>query len=163
MTQELLKEIFDYDEATGIFIHKINKGRLAKKGDIAGHVNKRGYVVIKAFSKAYKAHRLAWLWIHGEMPKQIDHINGIKHDNRISNLRNVGDYEQCRNKPIPKNNTSGILGVYYCKTMKKWTAHIGYDNKTKTLGRFNTKEEAITARKKAEEEQNYHKNHGRLA
>lgn len=162
LTQTHLHTLFNYDKDTGIFTHKFTKGRLGKKDSIAGCVSSKGYTVIKVNSKPYKAHRLAWLYVYGCMPeKQIDHINGVKDDNRIDNLRTVTDAQNSKNLPMCKNNISGIVGVYFCKTMKRWTSHIGVNGKTKTLGRFKTMEDAISVRKEAERKYGFHTNHGR--
>lgn len=81
---------------------------------------------------------------------EVDHINGLRHDNRRENLRIASHVENNANKPLQKNNTSGCTGVYYNKKKNKWDARIGYDNKTYCLGSFELKEDAIKARKIAE-------------
>ena len=87
LTQEYLKSILDYDLDTGIFTWKINKAKRTKIGDIAGW-SYNGYREIEINDKKYKAHRLAWLYVYGEMPnKLIDHIDGNRSNNKISNLR----------------------------------------------------------------------------
>jgi hypothetical protein len=80
-------ELLSYEPRFGYFFWKINRGS-SKAGDVAGSVCPDGYRLIKVDGKSYKAHRLAWLMTHGEWPaEQIDHINGVRTDNRIVNLR----------------------------------------------------------------------------
>lgn len=87
LTQKYLKEILYYNPFTGIFIWKRYRSRFVKPGDIAGTKVKYGYIHIGIDGKIYKAHHLAWLYIHGYFPEnQIRHINHIKDDNRIENL-----------------------------------------------------------------------------
>ena len=101
--------------------------------------------------KAYlKAHRLAWFFVYGEWPqKQIDHINGNKSDNRISNLRLATASQNLSNKGITKSNTSGYKGVSFNRTKKKWMASIKVNKKSINLGYFLTPEEASEAYKAA--------------
>ena len=95
LTQKQLKKILYYNQDTGFFVYKkdiynLNKYLIAKQGDIAGGINNRGYIQISVKNKLYSAHRLAWLYVYGNFPKQeIDHINHIRNDNRIKNLRDV--------------------------------------------------------------------------
>ena len=112
--------------------------------------------------RIYRAHRLAWLIVYGSFPPdQIDHINGVKHDNRIMNLRAVTHAENSRNRPLYIGNKSGHTGIFYNKRMKKWVAQIGGTDKRVNLGSFENKEDAIEARRIAEINYNYHPNHGR--
>ena len=81
----------------------------------------------------------------------VDHINHNGLDNRKENLRICNNQNNIRNCIVPKNNTSGYKGVYFAKDKNKWTAQITINNKTKYIGRYDTIEEAIEARKKAAE------------
>lgn len=83
MNQEILKLHLDYNQNTGVFIRRISLCNRVKIGDVAGNTNLQGYVAIRVLGKLYKAHRLAWLYVYGEFPRDIDHINGVKSDNRI--------------------------------------------------------------------------------
>ena len=100
LTQQQLKEHLSYDYATGVFINLRNKpGRGGGIGSVAGNSNVNGYVYIKVMGKRYMAHRLAWLYHYGEWPvNEIDHINNIKDDNRICNLRDVTHSENQQNR-----------------------------------------------------------------
>ena len=91
ITQEELKELLDYNPETGLFTWNVYNN--IKNKTTAGTFND-GYIQIKIKQKIYQAHRLAWLYVYGEWPKgQIDHINGIRDDNRIENLRDVTNRE----------------------------------------------------------------------
>jgi hypothetical protein len=121
-----------------------------------------GYKTGAIFDKSFRAHRIVWAMHTGAWPtEQIDHINGIRTDNRIENLRHVSHDENCRNIKKPAHNTSGVLGVSWMKKEKKWKAAIGVDRKNRSLGAFLDLQEAATARKSAEAKFGFHENHGR--
>lgn len=155
ITQERLKELLRYDPETGDFDWLCN-------GDSAGLINDRGYLRIYIEKKTYLSHRLAWLYVHGEFPPETtDHINGIKNDNRIKNLRAVSQGENLKNQKINNTNKSGITGVFWDKKSQKWRAQITVANENKHLGLFIRKDLAVEARKEAEKSFGYHANHGR--
>lgn len=107
-----LKEILNYNPETGIFTWKSRRPRI-RVGQIAGSKNNERYVNIKIDGILYKAHRLAWLYMTGEWPKdQIDHINGIRDDNRFCNLREVTNASNQWNKTHNKNNKAGYKNLY---------------------------------------------------
>jgi hypothetical protein len=147
ITQEYLKSILSYDPETGIFIWKISKGRV-KENDIAGNIHKNGYVNIKIDGLMYRSHRIAWIYIHGNLPNnEIDHINGIKNDNRIINLRQANHSENQKNCEKYKTNKSGFKGVSWDKSSNKWTAQAQLNGKKYNLGRFVMVEQAAEAYK----------------
>lgn len=161
MKQSLLKEYFDYDEKHGNLIWKKQQQRGIKIeiGSIAGWINERGYRYISFRGKDYKAHRLVWMYNYGQFPNEgIDHVNHVKDDNRIDNLRDVSQRENCMNKSIYLNNKSGHAGVSF--RYKKWRARINVNKKEISLGVFNKKEDAVKARKEAEIKYGFHENHG---
>ena len=161
--RKIVMERLSYDTRTGLFKWKFRTANRIQAGDVAGWSTEDGYVRIRILGRNYRAHRLAWLIVYGSFPPdQIDHINGVKHDNRISNLRAVTGLENCRNKPLSSSNTSGYMGVSYNKRMRKWVAKIGVSRKLIYLGCFENKEDAIEARRIAEINYNYHPNHGRV-
>ena len=162
MTQETLKEFLRYDKHTGdfIWIKKTHGRSNMKNGDKAGFIDYNGYVIIKLFGKSYKAHRLAWLYHYGNFPKQyIDHINHNKIDNSIKNLRDVELSANQRNRKLSKNNTSGINGVAIVGG--RWTAKIALGKNKITIGSYDSKEEAIDARRSANIKHDFHVNHGK--
>ena len=167
ITQELLKEKLHYDKDTGIFTwtdSKLNYGRV--RGKEAGTIrNTDGYKQITMYlggkARHFRAHRLAWLYVYGEFPKlQLDHINHDTGDNRLSNLREVTQRENLRNRSLQKNNTSGYNGVYYDKAAGKYRARITVDNRLMHLGYFKKAEDAAQAAKEGREHYGFHKNHG---
>jgi len=167
MTQARLKELINYEPSTGIFtwIGKTSPKSRIKIGAItATTLNSKGYTRIQIDGKGYEAQRLAVLYMTGSFPnEQVDHINHIRSDNAWSNLRVVTPRENQQNKSMHKNNTSGRIGVSFDKTNNKWMSSIMIAGKSKTLGRFEDKDDAIKARVEAEIYYKFHKNHGRSA
>ena len=175
--QKYLKESLDYNSETGVFTwldarplghFKNEHGRKIWKskygGQAAGCVSSsRGYLEIRVNSKLYFSHRLAWLYVFGQLPSdQIDHINGNRADNRIANLRDVNQQENLRNQKRRKTNKSGCTGVSWSRLKSRWGACISINGKNKHLGYFLCKEDAISVRKAAEIELGYHENHGKV-
>jgi len=145
ITRDHLKEILDYDEETGTFSWRIDRGTMAKKGDIAGSKwtnNKTGmkYIYIYIEQKNYRAHRLAWLYVYGTIPSFIDHVNGDGWDNSISNLREATKSQNACNRGKTKRNTSGYKGVFLKKNTGKWYAQIHVERKLFHKGGFETPE-----------------------
>jgi len=164
LTQERLKELFEYQPETGLLINKVFRNSKALAGMEAGTIGGHGYRMVRIDWKPYHTHRLIWLYHYGKWPThQIDHINGDKLDNRLENLRDVDQAENLKNRKIQSNNTSGTPGVSWNKSDQKWYASIKVNGKTKNLGSFKEKERAIALRKAAEIDFGYHPNHGRKA
>lgn len=165
ITQKRLKEVFRYSEESGFLSWRFRRGGV-KAGRIAGCPNAAGYIQVTVDGKNYRAHRLIWLYVYGEFPEdQIDHINGIKDDNRIENLRAVTAQENHLNLRRRINNSSGFTGVYWNRKNIRWGAVIGIKGMPVHLGSFNPDFEgkmmALAARKNAEEEYGFHENHGK--
>lgn len=151
LTAERLQELLHYEPETGIFTWKVRTSNRVKVGDVAGCPDGRGYLLIMVQSRLYKAHRLAWLHFHGVWPKdQLDHVNRIRSDNRIANLRDVSHKQNGQNRSKRSDNTSGNPGVSWHKRYFKWQAKIRHDYRHIHLGYFSILEEAIAARKAAE-------------
>ena len=157
VTFERVRELFDFQD--GKLVWKIKKAQAIKIGKIAGTISKKGYRVIEIDYKSYKAHRLVWLWYYGVWPDHhIDHINRIKDDNRIENLR-LATFEDLsdeaansQNRPLSIYNKSGYSGVHWHKQTQKWKVEISVKNKIIYLGLFKDKEDAVKARQEAERE-----------
>lgn len=149
ITKERLKEVLSYDPETGIFTSLISRGSI-KPGDVINGCKSHGYLVTRIDDVLYRLHRLAWLYMYGEWPKgDTDHLNMIRDDNRIINLREATRSENMRNSIGRSNNLSGVKGVSFDKARNKWQAHISVNKTHIALGRFDTKERAANAYKNA--------------
>lgn len=122
-----------------------------------------GYVEVKLRGLTWKAHHLIWLLVHGCLPERLDHENGRRADNRLSNLREATAQENNRNTKRPKNNTSGSIGVSLDRRGGRWRAYIKEGSRNVSLGYYASRDEAAAARKAAEQRLGYHPNHGREA
>lgn len=141
ITQEYLHSVLDYNQDTGIFTWKKQVSNAIKSGDIAGGKHNRGYVCFKIHGKLYVAHRIVWIYVYGTLPKdQLDHINGIKSDNRLCNLREANNSENVRNQKLRKSNKSGFKGVSWNKRANKWVAQCRANGKVNFLGFFDSTE-----------------------
>lgn len=145
LTQERLRHLLDYDPATGTFRWRSRSSSLSRVevGDVAGYVDtSTGYARIGIGGREYKAHRLAWLYVHGRWPaNQIDHVNGDKLDNRLDNLREADQRTNNENlRRAQRHNKTGLLGVSHRGS--RFEAQITIDSKQLYLGRFDTAEQA---------------------
>lgn len=187
LTQSHLKKLLHYNETTGIFTWKERPLNMFKPGKyqtrscniwntrfaskeagakLTTQFGKTSYIVIGiSLSKKrilHYAHRLAILYTDGHFPpKQVDHIDGNGLNNRRDNLRKVLSQENCKNRPMRSDNTSGCTGVYWDKACEKWKASILVNEKNIHGGYFIDIDDAIAKRKQMEIEHGYHKNHGR--
>lgn len=160
LTQSRLKEVLSYDKITGEFHWKLARGCRAA-GSRAGFDTGRGYLKARVDETEYYLHRLAWLYAHGQFPpKDIDHINGDRTDNRMCNLRAVSRQENHKNRGVVKANKSGRIGVFWNTQRKKWTARIKVWGVSHNLGDFDDVESASRARTEAEQKFGFHVNHG---
>lgn len=157
LTQQELKEFLHYDPETGIFTWAKSNNTSIKVGGLAGCIMNCGYLRIGINKKQHLAHRLAWLYVTGKMPKNlIDHINGNRSDNRFCNLREATNAENMQNiTKLPTTNKSGVLGVCWHKQRQKWYTQIMANGKKIYVGIYDTIEEAKIARLQAKEK--YHK------
>lgn len=155
---EVVKDLLDYNPQTGVFTWKVRDRKYCKddrswkswnsknSGKTAGTPDAEGYRQIKIFDKFYKAHRLAWLYIYGEWPSdQIDHIDHIRDDNRIENLRDVTESQNHWNASIQTGRTSQYKGVSWHRQHNKWRVQIKSNGKPKHLGYFTIEIEAARA------------------
>lgn len=174
---EAIRELLDYDPGTGLFVWKPRARKWCKsqrsfaafkvtnEGNRAfTSKNSDGYFTGAFLGLPVKAHQIAWAHHYGEWPESwIDHINGDRSDNRISNLRLVDGAGNARNRKRAANNTSGVTGVGWQRRIQKWTAQIKVDGRPIHLGVFASKQDAIAARQLAERKHGFHPNHGRAA
>lgn len=157
---EMLRESFYYDHETGHFYWrtKTNGKRTQRR---AGTRHCKGYWVITINKKRFLAHRAAWAYFHGEWPdNEIDHINHIRGDNRIENLRAVNAFENKQNMSIHASNKSGITGVSFYGSKNRWVAEIKANGVKEYLLQTPDFFEAVCARKSAENKLGFHENHG---
>lgn len=152
LTAERLREILDYDPATGVFTYRRNRGGGKQKGQRAGNISRRsndnggGYRIIAIEGREYGAHRLAWLHVHGRWPAgKLDHKNTVRDDDRLDNLREATHSQNMANKGRATNNTSGFKGVSWNKNAGKWIASIQANGKYEYLGLHPTAEAAHAA------------------
>lgn len=147
--EQLISPVY-YEEISGLFFRSSSKGGVSV-GSLAGGLHANGYLMMNIAKRKVLAHRMTWLWCYGWLPEcEIDHINGNKLDNRISNLRLASRCENQMNVPITSANTSGIKGVCYNKSAGKWQAQIQANNKRFYLGLFSSKDDAALAYLSAE-------------
>ena len=144
---ERARELLDYNPKTGILTWKADRGGGIHKGDIIEGISNRGYKVVRIDGVRYQAHRLAWLIHSGTFPQgQIDHINGVKTDNRLSNIRDVSHRENTQNRAIHrKGKLTGATLDKRGNRRKCWISQAKVNRKTVFIGMFFTKEEAHEA------------------
>ena len=155
--QEYLQKILDYDSSTGVFRWKTRLGGRTKVGTLAGcrfpHGDGFDYWVIGIHGRLHSAHRLAWVFVNGEIPlgHQIDHRNGDTRDNQIENLRLASVSRQRCNHGRHPRNTSGRVGVLWKKDHNKWKAFISFKGRQIHLGYYDSFEAAAQSRANAED------------
>lgn len=167
---EQLREFLNYDPETGALFWRERPAsskadrifNATHAGNRAYEEQHRGYTRISLMGKRYKTHRVAWALHYGEWPEdQIDHINGVRSDNRIKNLRPATNRQNAMNMKRPDTNMSGVMGVNWDKTKRKWVASICVEGKRICLGHFDLFADAVSVRKEAEARYGFHPNHGR--
>lgn len=154
ITQERLKQLFSYDAETGLFTWRVDRRGHARAGSLAGSPEPTGYIKLKVDGECHRAHRLAWLCVHGEWPSgQIDHIDGDKANNRIANLREATVSENRQNlRRAHRDSASGVIGATFDKRRGVWQASITLNRRCKFLGYFDSAEAAGAAYLKAKAE-----------
>jgi hypothetical protein len=152
ITQERLKEVLYYNPQTGSFKWaKTRRG--VRVGQDAGRISRLGYHQISIDRRSYLAHRLAWLYMEGFFPTniEIDHIDQNPSNNKWNNLRLVSRSCNARNCGNGKRNKSGVKGVVWDKSRQKWEAKIGANGRSNGLGRYTSFDNAVCARLAAEQ------------
>lgn len=173
---ELLRQLIRFEPETGKYFwnprardmfereesFKTWNTRYANKETLNNVNKKSGYFQVTVSGIRFMAHRVIWAYHHGYWPNDdLDHINGIKTDNRIENLRIVDAVENGRNRRISRNNKSGKSGVHWNNRQSKWLAIITVNFKKIYLGTFSKIDDAILAREQAEADYGFHENHGK--
>ena len=156
-------ELFRYDYETGVLYWRWRVNSRVPKTLEAGAQNKsNGYLYVTVHGRRYLVHRVVMLMCYGFYGEglEVDHINHVRNDNRLDNLRFVTHGENMRNKSVSSKNTSGVTGVYFSKAKKKYRAQIKVDRETIYLGIFDTLEGAAEARRQADRKYKFNNNHG---
>jgi hypothetical protein len=159
-----LHKLFKYDVETGLLYRRIKTSNSVQLDRPAGCVNPKGYVVVSVGNRSFRAHRIVWAMCKGEVPPdmEIDHIDGQRGNNKLSNLRLVKHIENLKNSARRSDNTSGVRGVRRRSSAIKrpYYAIIYHKKKHIYLGSFTTMDEAARARKEAERLYGYSERHG---
>lgn len=146
-----LREWLDYDPGTGLFKWRVVAGRshtwnAHNAGRQAGGLTANGYILIRLQNRQAMAHRIAWAMVYGAWPTlSIDHINRVRNDNRIANLREVSRTKNSWNSARRIDNTSGFTGVGFHKQRQKWRARIINNGREQHLGFFDSEIAAAAA------------------
>jgi hypothetical protein len=146
MNKETVKHYFSY--VGGHLIRNFTSGG-SIAGSKVGSKNDQGYEQVQIDGKKHKVHRLVFLYHYGYLPKNIDHINGFRDDNRIENLRKCSRSQNQMNEKLRPNNTSGIKGVSWCKSAERWRARVQAYGQVKYVGNFKSRAKAEQAVKDA--------------
>lgn len=139
-------ELLDYDFASGVFRWRQQRGPV-RSGAAAGVINRKGYRYIRIDGVLYRAHRIAWLIVHGVDPGliEIDHMDGDRDNNAASNLRLVTTKQNQENRGLNRNNSSGHRGVYWSNRSSCWVAEICHNRETKRVAGFSDAHSASVA------------------
>lgn len=160
MTTTDIQKILAYDSNTGVFTWAMKTGKKSVIGAVAGSTSEGDYTRIRIHRKSYLAHRLAWLFTYGAFPVgEVDHINRVKSDNRICNLREASSAQNKQNRTAHVG-ASGYRGVVWLAANKKWRAAIGHNYKNIYIGLFDTAEAASAAYLAKAKELHSHTNSG---
>ena len=161
---EEVARLFTYDRETGVLYWRIRGSNTIRRNYVAGSSKgATGYRQVGIKGKVYLVHRIIMMLCFGHIPEnaEIDHINHVRDDNRLCNLRFVTRSENRKNQSVSSKNTSGVTGVYFSKAKKQYVAQICVDWKVIYLGSYDTLEGAAEARRQADKEFNFNNNHGK--
>lgn len=176
MDPQDLRQLLSYNPDTGELVWLPRDESWFKKARDAKGWNKKyagtkafqtlhyGYLHGHVFKKHYFAHRVAWALHYGSWPEgQIDHVNGVRSDNRIENLRDVTHSDNQKNVKLRHDNKCGMPGIDWKKHASAWRVRVSREGKRHLVGYFKNLDEAMAARRYAQNQAAYHANHGRIA
>jgi hypothetical protein len=136
-----VRKLFKFSPETGRLFWEVKPSIGTKRGSEAGWLSEQGYICIRIAGRNYRAHRLIWLYVTGNWPYgEIDHINGVRSDNRFENLRDVSHAINQQNRTAP-GRSGKLLGTYQRKS-GNWSARIAMSGEMVSLGTFKTELEA---------------------
>lgn len=159
LNQELIRKFYSYNPDSGEFTHRLPLHE-AREGDVPGYIGNHGYIACSVGGTEYLVHRLIWLYMEGNLPEMVDHINHNKLDNRWCNLREVNNTENTKNCSVSKNSVTRVNGVSFMESKGKYRAYLMVNRKHIHIGLYDTVEEAAEARAKADIDYGFHVNHG---
>lgn len=163
---DYLRQRLRYEPDTGKLFWRAHPHMAARwnsrhAGREAGAVKASGYRIVCVANRMYRAHRLIWAMQTGRWPEgDVDHEDHQRANNKWANLRETTRKDNCRNAKRSKRNTSGTTGVCWDARRRRWFAQITPDRRNINLGYFQSKDDAIQARKAAERTFGFHPNHG---
>lgn len=162
ITHEDARLRFNYDHVTGVITHKdhFHKSKNGKRAISTKSAN--GYLTGTINGRHVKAHRFAFFWMTGKWPREIDHFDGVKSNNAWANLREVSSADNQKNRPIPRNCKTGLMGVWFRASRAKPFVASWADGKRKVTKQYATLLDAACARKSMEIKFGYSENHGRI-
>lgn len=178
LTREELVKILEYEPDTGLLRWRVRAEEMFERKGFAASWNRRfagriagnpfekptghSYVQIGIGYRRFLAHRVIWLLVHGSIDDGmvIDHVNGVGTDNRLENLRLVSSGDNSKNRSVSKRSRSGVLGVYWNSAERKWHARIQVNGVRKSIGQYDSLDDAKAARAAHQAAENYHPLHG---
>ena len=171
LSYQQFKELIKYEPDTGDlfwlprndkYVHhtRVNSWNTRNANRKITTIDSKGYLQINVLGKMYRGHRVAWFLHYGEWPNLIDHINGVRDDNRIDNMRSVDVQKNHLNQKQSSKNTSGVTGVYFNRKRGTWCAQMKFNNHTYHLGSSKDFFEDICLRKSEERKLGFSLEHG---
>ena len=161
---EEVAKLFTYDRESGVLYWRIRDRNTIRHKYVAGSIKgtNDGYRRVGIKGKIYQEHRIIMMLCFGHIPEnaEIDHINHVRNDNRLANLRFATQRENLKNQSVSSKSTTGVTGVYFNKSRNKFIAQIKVSRQVHYLGCYNTLEEAAAARAEANLKYGFHSNHG---
>lgn len=136
MSIERFHELFDLDALSGVLRWRVSPSTKVKAGAIAGSNTEKGYLAVKIDKKRHLVHRVVFAMANGYLPEQVDHINGVRDDNRPTNLRAATYLQNNQNRRARKDSSSGVKGVCWNSRASKWEARVRANGKNNYLGLF---------------------------